>query len=81
MNESLPSSPGSPEAPENVKAPSLAILFMVLSLGTLLDLGSAPHSPEAMQYYHLGRAALAIDNIFEDQSIAAIQALVGPLVV
>jgi hypothetical protein len=55
---------------------SLAIAFMVMAIGTLLDLDRQSHSPEAFQYYELGRAALAVDSVFEEQSIPAIQALV-----
>ncbi len=31
-----------------------------------------------MEYYQLGRAALAIDSVLEEPSIAGIQALVSP---
>lgn len=54
----------------------LAILFLVLALGALLDLDSPALSQESMQYYHLGRASLSLDSILEFQSIPAIQALV-----
>ncbi|KIY70755.1 hypothetical protein CYLTODRAFT_419434 [Cylindrobasidium torrendii FP15055 ss-10] len=54
---------------------NLALLFMVLAMGALTDLDLPAHSPQAMQYFHLGRAALAIKPIFEDQSIQAIQTL------
>lgn len=73
------SQPGSPEGSEpsmNINHHSLSILFMMLSLGTLLDLERPPHSPEAMGFYHLGRAALSIQNVLEEQSIRGIQALV-----
>ncbi|KAJ3994298.1 fungal-specific transcription factor domain-containing protein [Lentinula boryana] len=53
----------------------LAIMFMVLAIGTLLDIDRPSHSQEATQYYELGRAALAVDSVFEEQSIPAIQAL------
>ncbi|KAJ7579668.1 hypothetical protein C8J56DRAFT_795968 [Mycena floridula] len=53
----------------------LAVLYMVLALGTLLDLDLAPHNPQSTRYYQLARAALAIDSIFDEQSIPAIQAL------
>ncbi|KAH9946504.1 hypothetical protein B0H21DRAFT_743137 [Amylocystis lapponica] len=54
----------------------LAILYMVLALGTLLDLDKPPLSSEATRYYQLGRAALSLDSILESQSIPAIQALI-----
>lgn len=55
----------------------LSIVFMVLALGTLLDLDLPALSPEASQFYQLGRTALSVDSILECQSIPAIQALVG----
>ncbi|KAL0567456.1 hypothetical protein V5O48_014535, partial [Marasmius crinis-equi] len=60
---------------ETVSSHNLSIIYMILAIGTLLDLDKAAHSPEALQYYHLGRAALSIDGVFEEQSIPAIQAL------
>ncbi|KAF5369213.1 hypothetical protein D9757_010030 [Collybiopsis confluens] len=60
----------------NIGPHKLAIIFMALAIGTLLDLDRQSHAPEATQYYELGRAALAVDSVFEEQSIPAIQALV-----
>ena len=48
---------------------------MMLAIGALLDLDAPPHSYDANHYYQLGRAALSVDSIFEEQSIPAIQAL------
>lgn len=64
----------SPEAPASHR---LAILYMVLALGALLDLGRPPNSPDSMHYYHLGRAALSLESVLEEPSIAAAQALVS----
>lgn len=50
---------------------------MILAVGTLLDLDMPSHSPEAMQYFQIGRAALALDSVLEEQSITALQALVS----
>ena len=47
----------------------------MLAIGALLDLDAPPHSYDASHYYQLGRAALSVDPIFEEQSIPAIQAL------
>ncbi|TFK39379.1 fungal-specific transcription factor domain-containing protein [Crucibulum laeve] len=60
---------------ESVNPHRLAVLLMVLALGTLLDLEKPAHNPEAMQYYQLARAALALDSVLEEQSISGIQAL------
>jgi hypothetical protein len=48
---------------------------MMLAIGSLLDLEAPPNSYDANHYYQLGRAALSVDSIFEEQSIPAIQAL------
>jgi hypothetical protein len=61
-------------------AHNLAVLYMVLALGTLFDLEKPPNSPEATHYYQLGRAALSLDSVLEKQTILAIQALVRKLI-
>ena len=48
---------------------------MMLAIGALLDLDAPPYSYDANHYYQLGRAALSIDSVLEEQSITAIQAL------
>ncbi|KAK7056210.1 hypothetical protein VNI00_002762 [Paramarasmius palmivorus] len=63
------------EVQDSVNGHILAILYMALAIGTLLDLSKPSHSPEAAHYYQLGRAALSMNSIFEEQSIHAIQAL------
>lgn len=60
-----------------VASHSLAVLYMVLALGTLMDLDRPSHSSEATHYYQLARAALSLDSIFEEQTITGIQALVS----
>ncbi|KAJ7623430.1 hypothetical protein FB45DRAFT_925655 [Roridomyces roridus] len=61
---------------DSVNCHELAVLYMVLALGTLVDLNMPSHSPEAIEYYQLSRAALAINSVLEEPSIAGIQALV-----
>lgn len=41
-----------------------------------MDLSQPAHPPQATQYYQLGRAALGIKSVFDEQSIPGIQALV-----
>ncbi|KAK0467253.1 fungal-specific transcription factor domain-containing protein [Desarmillaria tabescens] len=60
---------------EAINSHSLALLFMVLAMGALMDLELPAHSPEAIQYYQLAKAALSINSVFEEQSIPGIQAL------
>lgn len=67
--------------PETVDSHSLAILFMVLALGTFLDLEKPAHDPESIHYYQLARAALALNSVLDDQTIPAIQALVSSIVI
>ncbi|KAF8972630.1 hypothetical protein BDZ97DRAFT_1781980 [Flammula alnicola] len=60
---------------EPLSAHNLSAFCTVLAIGSLLDLDRPAHSPEAMRFYHYGRAALSIDSVLEEQSITAIQAL------
>jgi hypothetical protein len=53
---------------------------MMLAIGALLDLDAPAHSYDANHYYQLGRAALSVDSVFEEQSIPAIQALACDLI-
>ncbi|KAG6810865.1 hypothetical protein H0H92_010021 [Tricholoma furcatifolium] len=59
----------------SVSAHSLAVLFMVFAMGTLLDPDRPACSQESMQYYQLARAALALNPVLEEQTIPGIQAL------
>ncbi|KAF9078127.1 fungal-specific transcription factor domain-containing protein [Rhodocollybia butyracea] len=60
----------------NIGSHNLALMYMILAIGALLDFDQQSHSPAASRFYELGRAALAVDSVFEEQSIPAIQALV-----
>ncbi|KAF4610477.1 hypothetical protein D9613_006768 [Agrocybe pediades] len=64
-----------PDASPELHSHNLAILCIVLAIGTLLDLDKQAHSPEAMQFYHYARAALSIDSVLEEHTIAGIQAM------
>lgn len=55
---------------------NLAVFCLVIALGALVDLNKPKMSPQAHEYFQLGRAALALDSVLEEHSIAAIQALV-----
>ena len=56
---------------------NLGVFCLILAIGILMDLDKPAHSAEAMYYYHLARAALSINSILEEQTIAGIQALVN----
>lgn len=62
---------------DSIDPHNVAILYMILAIGTLVNLDYPAHPPEATQYYQLGRAALSLSSVFEEQSITAIQALVS----
>ncbi|KAF8661278.1 hypothetical protein AX16_001379 [Volvariella volvacea WC 439] len=59
----------------SISGQKLAVLYMVLAIGTLLDLTLPPHSPLAKQRYLLARASFALESVLEEKSIMAIQAL------
>lgn len=61
---------------EPIKAHKLSVFWLVLAIGTLVDLDRSAHAKEAMQLYHYGRTALSIDSVLDEQSIIGIQALV-----
>jgi hypothetical protein len=71
--------PGVTSQHDRIDAHALSVFYLVLALGTLLDPGMPSHSSEAAQYYQLGRVALALQSVLEEQSITAIRALVSYL--
>ena len=54
----------------------LALLFIVLAVGILVDFRRPSHDLAAVNFFQLSKAALSIDSIMEEPSITAIQALV-----
>ncbi|KAI0272646.1 fungal-specific transcription factor domain-containing protein [Gloeopeniophorella convolvens] len=60
---------------DRIQSHRIAVVYMMLAIGALLDLDAPSHSDDATHYFQLGRAALSVDSIFEEQSIPAIQAL------
>ena len=61
--------------PDPIQSHRVAVIFMMLAMGALMDLERPPYSYDANYYYQLARASLAVDSVFEEQSIPAIQAL------
>lgn len=55
----------------------LAILLVILALGTLMDTQRESHSSEARHYYQLSRSALSLRTVLEEQSVDAVRALVS----
>ncbi|KAF8076284.1 fungal-specific transcription factor domain-containing protein [Lyophyllum atratum] len=54
----------------------LAVLFLVFSLGALVDLTLEPYNTESETYYHLSRACLSLRSVFESPEISTVQAVV-----
>lgn len=54
----------------------LALMFMVLAIGSLMDISRPAYNIEAEKYHQLARAALFQNPIFEEPTIAAVQTLV-----
>lgn len=66
-----------PEDDSTATSHRLALMFMVLAIGTLTDPEEPPYSVEAEKYHHLARAALFKSSIFDDPTLHAVQALVS----
>ncbi|OBZ73747.1 putative transcriptional regulatory protein C1F7.11c [Grifola frondosa] len=54
----------------------LAVLYLVLALGALVDLTLPSCSAEAETYYRLGRAALSLRSIFDSPEIETVQGVI-----
>ncbi|KAL1716515.1 fungal-specific transcription factor domain-containing protein [Schizophyllum commune] len=70
-----PVSPYDASPPPEPSAHEVAVLCMALAMGTLLDLDQQPFNSAANKWYQLGRAALSIDSVLDEPTIAATQAL------
>ena len=55
----------------------LAVLYMVLAGGALMDPQKSPYNVEAERYHQLARAALFRSSIFDEPTLHAVQALVS----
>ncbi|KAI5122508.1 hypothetical protein M0805_001416 [Coniferiporia weirii] len=66
-----------PPSPPSDHASShrLALMFIVLAIGTLMDPAQPPYNLEAEKYHQLARAALFKSSIFDDPTLHAVQAL------
>jgi hypothetical protein len=54
----------------------LAVVYGVLALGALVDLTLPPYNVESYHYFDLCRAGLSMLSVFDNPSVAAVQALV-----
>ena len=55
----------------------LSLLFMVLAIGSLVDIRIPAYNLEAEKYHQLARAALFRHGLFDEPSIHVVQTLVG----
>ncbi|KAF8653676.1 hypothetical protein AX16_003827 [Volvariella volvacea WC 439] len=53
----------------------LALLLIVLGIGSLVDLTLQPYNLEAQHYYRLARAALTLQPVLTEQSVVTIKVL------
>ncbi|THH32375.1 hypothetical protein EUX98_g1822 [Antrodiella citrinella] len=69
----------SPDAPPPTDDPllshQLALMFMVLAIGSLMDIKRPAYNIDAEKYHQLARAALFQSPIFEEPTLNAVQAL------
>ncbi|KAL5536994.1 hypothetical protein ACEPAF_817 [Sanghuangporus sanghuang] len=66
--------PPSPPS-DSASAHRLALIFILLAIGTLMDPNEPPYGLEAEKYHQLARAALFKSSIFDDPTLHAVQAL------
>jgi hypothetical protein len=64
------------DEPNVVLSHRLSVMFMVLALGSLMDTRLPSFNVEAEKYHQLARAALFQNNIFDEPTLGAVQALV-----
>jgi hypothetical protein len=57
-------------------AQQMAVLYLLLALGALVDLELPPYSSEADHYFDLGCAAMSVKSLFERPTVVTVQALV-----
>lgn len=52
-------------------------MFMILAVGSLMDISQPGYNIEAEKYHQLARAALFQHSFFDEPTINAVQALVS----
>ncbi len=65
------------DEPNVVLSHRLSVMFMVLAIGSLMDTRLPSYNVEAEKYHQLARAALFQNNIFDEPTLGAVQALVS----
>jgi hypothetical protein len=64
-----------------IEPQGLALIFIVLAMGSLHNLELAPNDPCAEEYLSLSKSCLAKSDFLTRSTIAGIQTLVGGLIV
>ena len=65
-----------PDMEDPLLAHQLSLLYMILAIGSLMDVTRPAYNVEAEKYHHLARAALFQSPIFEEPTLIAVQSLV-----
>ena len=78
ISQYLPASPSSSERDDATsESHRLALMFMVLAIGTLMDPAATPYNLEAEKFHQLARVALFQGSTFDDPTLNAVQAVVS----
>ncbi|KAG8220860.1 hypothetical protein J3R82DRAFT_2355 [Butyriboletus roseoflavus] len=64
-----------PPSDDPLLSHKLALMFMVLAIGSLVDIKHPAYNIEAEKYHQLARASLFQGSLFEDPTISAVQTL------
>lgn len=64
-------------SPTSISVDRLSLLFIILAIGTLLDLSKPYDIRSTEPYYQLGKAAFCLEPLIEAATIPTIQALVS----
>ncbi|KZT70758.1 hypothetical protein DAEQUDRAFT_667064 [Daedalea quercina L-15889] len=64
-----------PQLDDPLLTHQLALMFMVLAIGSLMDLSRPAYNVDAEKYHQLARAALFQSPVFEEPTISAVQTL------
>jgi hypothetical protein len=63
------------DEPNIMLSQRLSVMFMVLAIGSLMDTRLPSYNIEAEKYHQLARAALFQNNVFDEPTLGAVQAL------
>ena len=67
---------GVPPVDDPTLSHRLSLMFMILAIGSLVDINAPAYNTEAEKYHQLARAALFQNGLFDEPTINAVQALV-----